>query len=60
MVEVFWHFCLFLTDCIAVVDLIGPRAIAHGEGTGSRARHLDPSLHELDLSKDATISGRIG
>ena len=58
MIGVFWHFCLFLTDSVAIADLIGPWAIAADEEIWAPSKALGP-IFELDLSKDAAICGRI-
>ena len=50
--------CLFLANSVTVVDLVGPRAIAPGEGSGLRRKALGPTL-KLDYSKDAPICGRM-
>ena len=67
MVGIFWHFCLFLTDSVAVVDLIRNWAQSNcsccsiifdivGVHALDRARHSDTSdIFVLDLSKDVPV-----
>ena len=51
----FSHFCLFQTDSVAFVDLIGPE---QDDGVWSRSKAFG-SMFDVDLSKDAPICDKL-